>query len=383
MTTVHFSDRLTIGKPTRTKDGYLAVRAAAARTGIYEYRADEIGAPPDRFRPDQVVKVYRDPAEVFDTSSMRSFIGRPITDDHPTTPVTADNWKRHARGTIMAAGRKVAADGDLLTFDLVFMDKAAIDKVANGKRELSNGYNCALDWTAGQTEDGQTYDARQVDIVGNHVALVDRGRAGSVCAIGDGVRSSGVECAANLALIADINSPKEARVKLSNLDGRTVNLSDATAVEESLKLLDTQLTDMKAKAKEDEDEIAKLKGEKAAKDQQLADALAANSPANIDKLVADRAALITTATKLVDGFTADGKSNDQIRRAVVEAKLGDAGKALSDAEVPGAFAVLSAGNVAAMNDAAPAPTVPQAFRQTQGMADNAAALTVMRSMRNY
>lgn len=380
MTTIHFNDRLSLGSPKVTKDGYLAVRAASARTGIYEYRADEVGAPPDKFAADAIVRVYRDPSEVFSVDSMRSFIGRPITDDHPSVPVTSDNWKKYARGTIMAAGRKVANDGDLLTFDLVLMDKQSIDKVNGGKRELSNGYNCQLDWTPGETEDGQAYDARQVAIVGNHVALVDKGRAGEACAIGDGVRSSPAPCQANLALIADINSPKEARVKLLNLDGRSVNLSDAVAVEETLKLLDAKLTDMAAKLKKAEDEAEEAKGAKKAMDQALEDERAKTAPAVIDKLVSDRADLVATATKLVDGFKPDGLTNDQIRRAVVEAKMGDAAKDMTDAEIPGAFRVVAA--AAPTNDSAqPKGVVPKAITQPQVMGDNAAAVQSLRAAR--
>ncbi|WP_148934667.1 DUF2213 domain-containing protein, partial [Escherichia coli] len=49
----------------------------------------------------------------------------------------------------------------------------------------SAGYRCIVDWTAGLTDAGEPYDAVQRKIRINHVAFVDRGRAGAECRIGD------------------------------------------------------------------------------------------------------------------------------------------------------------------------------------------------------
>ena len=61
---MQLADRLVLDAPRRTSDGYLAVRAKAARVGTYDYLAAEVGAP-DTFKPTDVVKVYRDANEVF------------------------------------------------------------------------------------------------------------------------------------------------------------------------------------------------------------------------------------------------------------------------------------------------------------------------------
>jgi hypothetical protein len=70
------------------------------------------------------------------------------------------------------------------------MDKATIADVEGGKRELSNGYASLIDFTPGETVNGQHYDAVQRQIRGNHVAVVDKGRAGPMCRIGDAVASN-------------------------------------------------------------------------------------------------------------------------------------------------------------------------------------------------
>ena len=181
---VRFSDALTLDAPRRTSDGYLAVRARASRTGVYQYSGREVD--PDNahgLRDQAVVNVLRDDATVFDEAAARSFIGKPVTDDHPNEPVTAANWRDHSRGTIMGALR----DGDYLAFDLLLTDAATIAKVDAGKRELSNGYGASLAYGTFTAKDGTVCQARQEKITGgNHVALVDRGRAGSECAIKDG-----------------------------------------------------------------------------------------------------------------------------------------------------------------------------------------------------
>lgn len=177
-----FSDALTLDAPRRTNDGYMAVRARAARTGVYQYTGREVD--PDNkngLRDTAVVNVLRDDAAVFDKAAVQSFIAKPITDDHPTEAVTAANWRDHGRGIVMGAMR----DGDHLAFDLVLMDAATIAKVEAGKAELSNGYAAGLEFGDFQAADGTKCQARQTNIVGNHVAIVDRGRAGPSCRIGD------------------------------------------------------------------------------------------------------------------------------------------------------------------------------------------------------
>ena len=180
---VHFADHLTLDAPRRTADGYMAVRAKAARTGVYQYLGSEIDPNNEHgLRDKGLVNVLRDENTVFDTAAVQSFIGKPITDDHPKDGVNAANWRDKARGTIMGALR----DGDYLAFDLLLTDAGTIAKVDAGKRQLSNGYAATLEYGDFQHTDGTPCVARQAKITGgNHVALVDAGRAGSECAIKD------------------------------------------------------------------------------------------------------------------------------------------------------------------------------------------------------
>ena len=176
-----FADKLTFDKPRTTADGFLAVRALASRTGIYDYLGREVDPAGNTFAADQIVKVYRPESEVFAHDSVASFLMKPVTNDHPSTPVTAENWRDYAKGVVGKALR----DGDHLAFDLVIMDKATIDDVASGKRALSCGYSSEIDMTPGYAPDGQRYDAAMSRIRGNHCAVVSSARGGPQCRIAD------------------------------------------------------------------------------------------------------------------------------------------------------------------------------------------------------
>lgn len=300
---MQLADRLVLDAPRRTSDGYMAVRAKAARAGVYDYLASEVGAP-ERFQPTDTIKVYRPADEVFAQDSVASFLMKPITDDHPTVAVTAANWRDHARGVVGKALR----DGDHLAFDLVLMDKAAIAAVDAGKRELSNGYSCELTWGDGVAPDGTAYHATQTNIRGNHVALVDRGRAGPDCAIKDRFAA----CDANPAAVAALS--KENVVKKIVLDGLQVDLSDADAVAAAISKLqdkattaETALTD----ATKAHDKAL------AAKDAEIDDLKSkVVDQAQIDALADAKSAVVTAAKAIVGdklGETA-GKTVADVRR---------------------------------------------------------------------
>src|SRR5690606_7023306 len=96
-------------------------------------------------------------------------------------PVTSANWKTHAIGRM---GDEVRRDGQYVRGTLIVQDGNAIELVRGGTRDLSAGYQCAVEWSAGLAPDGTPYQAAQRSIRGNHVAIVDRGRAGAACRIG-------------------------------------------------------------------------------------------------------------------------------------------------------------------------------------------------------
>ncbi len=153
-------------KAELTQDGYLIDQPVVARTGIQIYQNAD----------GTIRKELRAPEDVFDSESLASFAGMPLTDDHPTEAVSAKNFKKYAIGVMTGAAYK---DGDNVRVPLIIHDGEAVDKaIKGGKRELSVGYSVVLDETPG-IWNGEPYDARQTMIRANHLSLVKRGRAGN------------------------------------------------------------------------------------------------------------------------------------------------------------------------------------------------------------
>lgn len=318
-----FADRLTLDAPRHTKDGYLAVRARVARTGLYDYAGHEVDPTNAHgLRDKAVVKVYRPGDEVFDRASLLSFVGKPVTNDHPHEAVTAANWRDHARGTIMGAIR----DGEYVAFDFLLTDADAIRAVVDGKRELSNGYAVDLDYTPGTTPSGQAYDAVQRSIRGNHCALVDRARAGSECAIKDGVPICDAITAEQLsALSASLNQDERNGAMPHTLivDGLQVpNVSDEAKA--CIEKLQGQIKDQCAARAADKASHDKTL---AAKDAEIDDLKAkAVDQKQIDALADAKAAVVADGKKIAGEKLGDtnGKTVAEVRRMAVAARLGDA-----------------------------------------------------------
>lgn len=159
-----------------TPEGYLiCVGVPIARTGEYEYGQGETPIDPG---PDGKTIILREESEVFRKATIASFEGKPLTIRHPEDFVAPDNWKDLAKGHIQNVRRGEGDDKDSLIADILITDAVAISLVKSGMRGLSCGYE------AEYIEDGKGR-GRQTDIVGNHLALVEEGRAGPAYAIND------------------------------------------------------------------------------------------------------------------------------------------------------------------------------------------------------
>lgn len=158
-----------------TGEGFLICRnVPIARTGVQKYRDRELGG-----NTDEVIEVMRSEEEVFAPETMASFEGKPITNNHPSEKiVTPENARFFEKGHAQNVRRGTGEFSDNLVADLHIHDAELIEAVKNGKREVSCGYEC-------EYEKGEDGLLRQTNIRGNHVAIVDTGRAGSKVAIMD------------------------------------------------------------------------------------------------------------------------------------------------------------------------------------------------------
>ena len=156
----------------KTPEGFLLCQnVPIARIGKQEYMASEL--PVETSDPGEIVTVYRDPQDVFSKSAMASFEGKPVTNEHPSDMVNPQNVEGVGKGH----AQNIRQVGDFLVADLFINDALLIAEIENGKREVSCGYNAAYDM-----RDGKLY---QINIEGNHIAVVDSGRAGEKVSIKD------------------------------------------------------------------------------------------------------------------------------------------------------------------------------------------------------
>jgi len=166
---------------SKTPEGFLLCSSVPiARIGDYEYSKDEVPIESNG----KMVIIHRDEDEVFSPTAIMSFNGKPITINHPSDFVTPENWNEYAHGTVQNVRRGEGEQEDLLLADLIINTEKAINLVENGLREISCGYDATY-------EDEGNGEGRQKNIIGNHVALVLQGRAGSRCSIQDGCSCSG------------------------------------------------------------------------------------------------------------------------------------------------------------------------------------------------
>jgi hypothetical protein len=159
----------------KTPEGYLICKnVPLGRVGEMQYLGSEL---PSEFKlsPTDIVKVDRSAKELFSPATIASFEGKPTTNDHPTSNLTVDTASMIGRGHV----QNVHADGKYLVGDLYITDTGLINQIENGdKREVSCGYEASYTMNKDGTID-------QTNIVGNHVAVVNAGRAGHSVAIKD------------------------------------------------------------------------------------------------------------------------------------------------------------------------------------------------------
>lgn len=127
---------------------------------------------------DGVARVSRDDTALFDKTTLASITGKPVVNEHPDTDVRPSNWRKLSVGMMLNPRQGSGSDKDVLLVDLLLTDEDTIREVKAGKREVSLGYEADYEQTGPGT-------GRQTNIIVNHIALVERGRCGPRCAIGD------------------------------------------------------------------------------------------------------------------------------------------------------------------------------------------------------
>ena len=173
---IYYGTRLSENISLREPEGYLlCLNVPVARTGVQEYAPEELGLPSPP--SPRLLPVCRPEAEVFSPETVASFEGMPVTDGHPPDGVTVNNIRAFQKGHAHNVRRGAGDESDLLLADLIVTDPGLIEAILDGKREISCGYTYDL------CEENRQLIQRKIR--GNHVAVVDAGRAGHRVSIKD------------------------------------------------------------------------------------------------------------------------------------------------------------------------------------------------------
>lgn len=328
---VQLTDTLTLDGSARIcADGSLVAEVFAARTGLQDYLGREVD-PENKhgLRDRSVAKVYRPESEVFKADSLATFAAAPITLDHPSDPVTADNWRALGRGEING---DVVRDGQRVRVPIIVRDAATVKAATSTHKQLSMGYSTELVFpTDGKHPDGTVCDAYQTDIKINHIALVRAARGGPELRVVD-ERAPATPPNGDLPM------------KTLTIDGlRVPNVSDEAEAAINKLLADNsatakKLTDSEAKVAEHVTSLAAKDAEIATLNQKVTDG--AITPAKLRDAAKEYAAVQAKAKAL--GVTvAEDADTAAIMATVVNAKLGDAAKDWTADQIAISFATLT------------------------------------------
>jgi 8-oxo-dGTP pyrophosphatase MutT (NUDIX family) len=145
---------------------------------------------------ERTYRLLRHPDEL--RKAAKTFQGLPIVWKH--VPTSAED---HPTDIVVGAtGTNAKFDGTDLTNDLVFWPKYAVEAVEDeSKKNLSCGYGYKADMTPG-SYDGHDYDGIMRDLVGNHLAQVERPRVPGSKVGGDEASEDGFDRLARILAAA-------------------------------------------------------------------------------------------------------------------------------------------------------------------------------------
>ncbi|NUF22708.1 DUF2213 domain-containing protein [Acinetobacter oleivorans] len=303
-----------------TPEGYL--KCVNVRLGkapqVRQYYAYEFPNL-EGFSADQTINVYTSAEELFKPETIKSWDGADATDYHPPkNEINAANWKDYHIGYC----ENVRQEGEYLVGDLLIKDKDSIDLIQNNERlEMSLGYGATLVLEQGTAPDGTVYQAKFINFIGNHVALVKYGRCGGDCRIGD-----------------EKQTPKGKTMEVS-VNGIRFDIGDNKPLADALKQQQDQLENLKAAKLKVGDKqfsigdelnavqavVDQLHTDKTTLEQKVGD-LEKNqmTPEKLEQAATERAAVIADAKALVPSVKTEGCTCEQIKRDVIAAKAGDA-----------------------------------------------------------
>jgi len=299
-----------------TDEGYIRATAVVTRTGVFNYQNQD----------GSLRRELRHPDDVWDADSIASMELIPVTNGHPMERLlTAENAKRLAIGY---TGESVKKNGELLMTKIVITDQDGVDAVTKyGRKELSLGYTVDVEQEEGIYK-GERYDARQRNIRYNHLAIVDKARAGSEARI-----------ALDAADAVEFNEDKEMakrKIKIDadeymaddtiadhidRLERDLKNLRDEKArVDDEIRMISEKLEKAEAERDSERDKNKDMTKEMSRETMMAKENMVALDSADFKSAVSERVKLYKSAEEHLDSedlARLDSMSNQKIMRAII------------------------------------------------------------------
>ncbi|KQU22388.1 hypothetical protein ASG61_23065 [Bacillus sp. Leaf75] len=289
-------DKALIQDYAETYEGYLTVTVPITRPGVFPYQ-----------RQDGTIQMEAKlPDEIFSDHTINSARSKPVTDDHPNEPVTLKNYSRYAKGL---SHTDAVVRNFKLYVSMTITDEALIQKIRDGKREISIGFLSDVVAESG-SYNGESYEYVQRNLEINHIAIVNQGRAGPEVAIRNDSDAWQIE-----------NEGGTNNMPTYKIDGKDYEVD--SAVKSFLEAQQARLDTANLKAKDFDTlqgryDALEVKYQNAEKD--LKQAKENNLSADeLDAKVQSRVELISGATTFLgDSFDFKGKSEREIKEAVIQ-----------------------------------------------------------------
>ncbi|MDI3361155.1 DUF2213 domain-containing protein [Lelliottia sp. V89_10] len=238
-------------------NGRLQVKVSnISKANVCPYFGREIpGADKLGLDPEKIYRLWRHPDEL--KKAVATFNNIPLLSIH--TPDFPGDPPREYRVGVTHSNADF--DGTYLTNGLSVWDNSAIAGIETEEQEeLSSSYQYVADMTPGTTPNGEVYDGIMREIIGNHVALVETGRAGSDVLVADSLppelnhmskrKAAAIRATLKPLLAADADLEAEVRKALLALDeAEKEDKKDKPAEDEG-----DEEDDKKKKTADDEDD---------------------------------------------------------------------------------------------------------------------------------
>lgn len=345
-------------------NGYWYIKGnPLTKEGVFSYSGCQIDQTGKLgLEPDRLYNVYRPASELTSAETIKSFNGVPLINDHEMIGDGCTDYdSRPAGGVLFNVDR--GTDMAALFGDFKIYSESLKNEITNGKKELSLGYRCKYEPSRG-VFGGKTYDFVQRDIIGNHIALVDKGRMGSDIRVYDSK-------AMVFDSITDVNPAEKGIPTMTDEEKKAKEAEEAaaaqkaqdeaTAAEEAKKAQEAQMAadaeaeELKKKEAEQKaaDEAAEEEARQKAEKEKEASAMDSAISAAL-QIVAARKALEAQVEPLIG--TCDSATwtvNQYAEYACSKLKLGEVKGAVAHAKLEG-FLVGNANKSHAFSmDAAP------------------------------